>query len=194
MIDLYLDSSNNDMSVGIAKEDILLDETSYEAWQRQSEVMIPELDKLLNKHNLNKDDISSVVVCIGPGSYTGVRIAITIAKTINAVLNVPIYPISSLHALKDDDKPSICLINARSKRSYIGVYQNEKCLLKDQIMSNDDVLTYIKNHPDYSICGDVTYLGINGIKSDLVKQMISIKKHAKPHPNPLALTPIYMKD
>ena len=194
MIDLYLDSSNNDMSVGIAKEGVLLDETSYEAWQRQSEVMIHELDKLLNKHNLNKDDISSVVVCIGPGSYTGVRIAITIAKTINAVLNVPIYPISSLQALKDDDKPSICLINARSKRSYIGVYQNEKCLLKDQIMSNDDVLTYIKNHPDYSICGDVTYLGINGIKSDLVKQMISIKIHAKPHPNPLALTPVYMKD
>lgn len=194
MIDIYLDSSNTDMSVGIANKDKIIDKTSYEAWQRQSEVMIPELDKLLNKHHYSKDDISSIIVCIGPGSYTGVRIAITIAKTINAVLNIPIYPISSLHALKDNDNPSICLINARSKRSYVGVYQGDKCLLKDQIMNNDDVLSYIKEHPNYSICGDVSYLGLEGMKSDIIEQMFSIKKSAKPHPNPLGLTPIYMKD
>lgn len=194
MIDIYLDSSNTDMSVGIASGDRLIGKTSYEAWQRQSEVMIPELDKLLNENNYTRKDIASVVVCIGPGSYTGVRIAITIAKTISAVLDAPIYPLSSLHALKDNENPSICLINARSKRSYIGVYQGDECLLKDQIFTNEQVLEYIKAHPTYSICGDTAYLNIEGKQNDIIDNMIDIKKHAKPHPNPLGLSPVYLKD
>lgn len=194
MITLLLDSSNRDMSVGIADDDKLIDFTSYEAWQSQSEVMVPELDKLLKKHNIQRDDIKNIVVANGPGSYTGVRIAVTIAKTISATLGCDVYPVSSLQILKDDDKPSICLINARSKRSYIGVYQNEKCLLNDQIMTNDQVIEYINSHPDYSICGDVNYLEKEGKRSNVLKQMYSLKKHLKPIQNPLALTPIYMKD
>lgn len=194
MITIYLDSSNRDMSVGIASGDKLLEVVSYEAWQSQSEVMVPELDKLLSKHNVTRNDIKDIVVANGPGSYTGVRIAVTIAKTISACLKVDIYPVSSLQILKDFDKPSICLINARSKRSYIGVYQNEKCLLKDQIMTNDEVLSYIKEHPEYSICGDTAYLNIEGVKSNVIAQMHSIKKYLKPVQNPLGLSPIYMKD
>ncbi len=194
MITIYLDSSNRDMSVGIASGDKLLEVVSYEAWQSQSEVMVPELDKLLSKHNVTRNDIKDIVVANGPGSYTGVRIAVTIAKTISACLKVDIYPISSLQVLKDFDKPSICLINARSKRSYIGVYQNEKCLLKDQIMTNDEVLSYIKEHPEHSICGDTAYLNIEGVKNDVITQMHSIKKYLKPVQNPLGLSPVYMKD
>ena len=160
MITIFLDSSNRDMSVGIADDNKLIEVVSYEAWQSQSEVMVPELDKLLTKHNVSRSDIKDIFVANGPGSYTGVRIAVTIAKTISTCLNVDIYPVSSLQILKDGDKPSICLINARSKRSYVGVYQNEKCLLEDQIMTNEEVLRYIAKHPDYSICGDTAYLSM----------------------------------
>ena len=52
--------------------------------------------------------------------------------------------------LDNNDLPSICLINARSGRSYIGVYQDDQILLEDQIMKNDEVLNYIEEHPDYS--------------------------------------------
>ena len=194
MVDIYLDSSNTSMSVGLANQDKVIAKTSYEAWQRQSEVMIPELNKLLEDNNISRNDISSVVVCVGPGSYTGVRIAISIAKTINAALGTPIYTISSLHALKDGSNPSICLINARSKRSYIGVYHNDKCLLEDQILTNDEVLQYIKDHPDYSICGEVEYLGLKGKQSDIIEEMFSVKKYQKPHQNPLGLKPVYLKD
>ena len=82
MFVILLDSSNTSLTVGLANENGVLDSTSYEAWQSQSEHMIPELDTLLNKHNVSYKDISDVVISIGPGSYTGVRIAITIAKTI----------------------------------------------------------------------------------------------------------------
>lgn len=191
---LLLDSSNTSLTVGLVKEDSLIESISYEAWQCQSEHMIPEIDKILNKHSVSKDDINGVVVSNGPGSYTGVRIAITIAKVIGVALGVDVYPVSSLQILKNGKKPSICLVNARSNRSYIGVYENEKCLLNDQIMTNDEVRQYISSHPEYCICGKCDYLGIEGYISDIAVEMTSLLQYLKPCEDSRSLKPVYLKD
>lgn len=193
MVTILLDSSNTNLSVGIAKDNNLLDYISYEAWQRQSEYMIVELNKLLEKHNIKKEDITDVIVAKGPGSYTGVRIAITIAKTIAVALDAKLYAVSSLRVQKDGTVPSICLINARSNRSYVGVYQNQEVLLNDCIMKNDEVMKYIEDHPDYSVCGDTKYLNIQGIESNTMKEMLDLKDSLESI-NPLSLKPVYMKD
>ena len=191
---LLLDSSNTSLTVGLAKIDELIDSISYEAWQSQSEHMIPEINTILEKHSVTKDDIAGVVVAIGPGSYTGVRISLTIAKVIGVALGVDVYPVSSLQILKNGKKPSICLENARSNRSYIGVYENEKCLLNDQIMTNEEVKQYITEHPDYCVCGQTNYLGIEGYQSDLSIEMLSLLKHLQPSVDSRALKPVYLKD
>ena len=194
MINLLLDSSNVYLSVGIMKDDLLLDFTSYESWQTQSENMVPEIDKLFKKHNIIRNDIDGVVVAIGPGSYTGVRIALTIAKVMALALDIPVYPVSSLHILKEDNKSSICLINARSGRSYFGVYQGSKVIVADCIKTNDEVINYINEHPDYSICGDVKYLGYKNKNTNVCQQMVSLFNDLKPCEKHLGLKPIYMKD
>ena len=193
MVTILLDSSNTNLSVGLARDNLLLECVSYEAWQQQSEYMIPELNKLLEKYSVSKEEIQEVIVAKGPGSYTGVRIAITIAKTIATVLNAKLYAVSSLRAQKDCKNPSICLINARSGRSYIGVYEDKNTILEDQIMKNDDVLKYIADHPNYSVCGDVKYLGIDCIDTNNLKEMLDLKD-ALESINPLSLKPVYMKD
>ena len=194
MFSILLDSSNTSLTVGLAKDDILLESISYEAWQTQSEHMIPELDKLLDKYEVERNQISDVVVAIGPGSYTGVRIAITIAKTIAAVLPVKVYAISSLRCQKDGKNPSICVINARSGRSYFGVYEDDKVLVEDMILTNDKVQEYINEHPDYVVCGNTTYLGVNGKQPDIARELLSLKKVVAPVADPLAVKPVYMKD
>ena len=156
--------------------------------------MIPELDNLLTKYNVDRKDIGDVVVAIGPGSYTGVRIAITIAKTIAAVIDCKIYTISSLRCQKDRKNPSICVINARSGRSYFGVFEDDKVLVDDCILTNDKVLDYISEHPSYSVCGNTAYLGVNGIQPDIARELLELKKYVKPVDNPLAIKPVYMKD
>lgn len=191
---VLLDSSNTSLSVGIAKEDVLIDSVSYEAWQEQSEHMIPELNCLLDKHGINREEISGVIVSNGPGSYTGVRIAITIAKVLATALKCALFEVSSLRVLKCGNKPSICLINARSGRSYIGVYEGEKVILADQIMSNEDVLKYIAANKTYVVCGNTAYLGVEGYQSNLCEEMISLRKVLKPAENPMAVSPIYMRD
>ena len=193
MITVLLDSSNTNLSVGIAKDNLLLEYISYEAWQRQSEYMIVELNKLLEKHNIQKEDIKEVIVAKGPGSYTGVRIAITIAKTIAVALDAKLYAVSSLRVQKDGVRPSICLINARSGRSYVGVYEDQKILLNDCIMKNDEVMNYTKDHPDYSVCGETKYLNIEGVMANNLQEMLNLKDSLESI-NPLSLKPVYMKD
>ena len=194
MFSILLDSSNTSLTVGLAKDDVLLESISYEAWQTQSEHMIPELDKLLDKYNVERNQISDVVVAIGPGSYTGVRITITIAKTIAAVLPVKVYAISSLRCQKDGKNPSICVINARSGRSYFGVYEDDKVLVEDQILTNDKVQEYIANHKDFVVCGNASYLGIEGKQPDIARELLALKKVVSPVSDPLAVKPVYMKD
>lgn len=194
MITVLLDSSNTKLCVGLAKDKTLVDFTCYEAWQQQSEYMIEELNKLLDKHGYTKDDIKDIVVTIGPGSYTGVRISITIAKVMALALNVPVYEVSSLRVLKDHDKPSVCLINARSGRSYMGVYKDEKILEEDSIKTNEEVKAYISEHPDFSVMGDVKYLGLEIKETNICEEMISLKDFLVPSKDCLAIKPIYMKD
>lgn len=194
MFTILLDSSNTSLTVGLAKDDVLLESISYEAWQTQSEHMIPELDKLLDKYEVARNQISDVVVAIGPGSYTGVRIAITIAKTIAAVLPVKVYTISSLRCQKDGKNPSICVINARSGRSYFGVYEDDKVLVEDMILTNDKVQEYISEHKDFVVCGNASYLGVEGKNPDIAKELLDLKKVVSPVSDPLAIKPVYMKD
>lgn len=194
MIDLLLDSSNVDLAVGIGKDNEVIDSTIYEAWQCQSEYMIQEIDKLFNKHNISRSDISSIIVNIGPGSYTGIRISLTIAKVMSLALNIPLYALSSLRSLQKDKEVSICLMNARSKRSYIGVYKEDECLLDDQVMTNEEVLSYIEKHKEFVICGDTSYLGIEGYKNNIIKEMLLHKNIATKYDDAIGVRPIYLKD
>ena len=195
MLSLLLDSANKELLVALYKDDKKIDEIRYEAWQRQSELMIPELDKILKRNEIDPKTIDEIVVTQGPGSYTGVRIALTIAKIYALSLNIPCYAISSLGVLKDENKTSICLINARSNRSYVGVYEaNGNVLIEDKVLPNKEVLDYIEEHKDFAICGDVTYLGLENQESDIAKNMMSLKNESNKVQNILTLKAVYLKD
>lgn len=194
MYSLLLDSSNTNLSVGLSRDGRVIDETSFEAWQRQSELMVDEIDKLMKRNKASRQDLDAVVVSKGPGSYTGVRIALTIAKTVVFALNIPLFLVSSLEAMRDGDKPTICLVNARSKRSYIGVYQGDKTILEDTIMDNPQVLSYVAAHSDYSLSGDLEYLGLIGQKIDVLQNLARDNVAKNLEKEPLGARPVYLKD
>ena len=194
MISLILDSSYKDLVVGLGKDNELIDEISYDTWQRQSELMIPEIDNILKRNNIKPTEVNEIIVTVGPGSYTGVRIALTVAKVYCATLKIPCYALSSLKVLCKLDVPSICLVNARSNRSYIGVYKNNECLLKDQILTNEEVIKFINEHQDYVVSGDTSYLKIDGYRADLSKNMLALKNEEDKVKDILALKAVYLKD
>ena len=210
MLSLLLDSSNVNLCVGISKDNELVYKTSYPCFQRQSEEMIPEIKKALDTLNLELLDFDEVVygkgtgsytgrritmtIGKGPGSYTGLRISMTIAKIICQLSNAKLKLVSSLRIMGNSNKKFIALMNARSNRSYIGVYNFDKVELEDQIMTNDQVREYINKHPDYELIGDLGYLQVDAIPADEVNGLLSFKDLVEEENDVLKVKPIYLKE
>ena len=192
MYQLLLDSSNIYLSVGLVKDGKVIDKICYEAWQRQSEMMVVEVDNILKRNNIDKSDLDGVVVGIGPGSYTGVRIGVTIAKTIAYSLKIKLYAKSSLSLLKHQEIPTICLFNARGGRSYFAVYDGEKIIIKDSVLENEKVLDFIKEHPGYKVHGDTYQIGLESGKYDIIENLANFKESEVV--DPFKLNPVYLKD
>ena len=195
MYSLLLDSSNTKLAVGIAKDDILLDKIYYDAWQRQSEFMIQEINNILSRNKILPNQINEIIVTDGPGSYTGVRISLTIAKVVGVLNeNVKIYLLSSLEILKDKNNLSICLMNARSNRSYVGIYKDNEVILNDCVLENKNIEKLIEKYKNISICGETEYLGLKSCKYDIFNNMLDIKKHKDPVKDVLKIKAVYLKD
>ena len=138
----------------------------------------------------------AVFTGVGPGSYTGVRIALTFAKVLASTTNVKIKTVSSIALLGDTSISFVGLINARSKRSYIGIYDKGNVVLKDTIKTNEEVLSLIEKYKElgYEIKGDLSYLNIDTTPSNIVKGLLSFSKISEEVKDVLSLKPIYLKE
>ena len=191
---LAVDTSDKYLFVCLYRDAEVLASTCYEAWQRQSEYLVEEIAKLFQEAKIEKRELNAVISTCGPGSYTGVRIGLTVAKTIAFALKVPLYLASSLEALQKFPSTCICLANARSKRSYFGVYSNGVCLEPDCIKTNEEVRAYIAEHPDYLLSGDLGYLGLEGASYDPKDAFLHFLDDAHRCKEVHAARPIYLKD
>lgn len=195
MYSLYLDSANLELNVGLVKDNQLVDFISYLANKKQSELMVVEINNLLKRNNIDIKSLKEIVVTIGPGSYTGIRIALTIAKTLAFSLNIPLYSISTLLSQKIKGVKTISLINARSNRSYLAIYdEDDKTIINDTIWANEKVKDWIKKNPDFVLSGDTSYLELEGKKPNVLLGMLEARKNIKQSEDIFLLKPIYLKD
>lgn len=191
---LILDTSNRLLCVGLANDEKVLTKIQYEAWQRQSEYCLKEVENVLKLNNIKASDISRIIVTIGPGSYTGIRIALTIAKTLSMVNNIDICAMSSLLAIAGNKGKRIALMDARSNRAYIGVYVDGQPLVDNKVMCLDDIKQYAYTNQDFKVVGDAMLIDQENSQIDLIENMFEI---AKTHPNvenSYTLVPNYLKD
>lgn len=194
MYSLLLDSSNTNLSVGICKNNQIIYQKSFSCWQRQSELMIPEIEKGLKEVSLSLLDFEEIVCAKGPGSYTGVRIALTIAKIISQMSGAKLILVSSLMAMGNANKKYIALMNARSARSYIGIYDQGKVILEDTIKTNEEVKELIKEFSSFEVIGEGSYLGIEATLPNEVEGLLSWKELINPEEDVLKVKPVYLKD
>ena len=96
MITIVMDTSNQYLACGIYQDGQLIDSYQKIGTKRQSEDAIPVLYDLTNKHDIDLLKVDEMIITKGPGSYTGVRVAMTMAKTLAAICPVKIKTVSSL--------------------------------------------------------------------------------------------------
>lgn len=152
---LYVDTSSSYLYAGIVEDDKLLCEVKKEFGTSLSEEALPEIVSLFTKTNLNAKDIDKIIVVNGPGSFTGIRIGITIAKVYAWSLNIPITTISSLEAMmlsSKENKVKVPMIDARRRYVFGAIYdENNNVVLKPQHIKMDDINVELEKLSDYTI-------------------------------------------
>ncbi|PNQ84553.1 tRNA (adenosine(37)-N6)-threonylcarbamoyltransferase complex dimerization subunit type 1 TsaB [Paenibacillus polymyxa] len=96
---LTLDTATTVMAAALMNGKELLGESNVYGERNHSVHVITELERLLSEAGLTRDDVDGLAVGVGPGSYTGIRIAVTAAKTLAWAWRVPVTSISTLQAL-----------------------------------------------------------------------------------------------
>jgi tRNA threonylcarbamoyladenosine biosynthesis protein TsaB len=111
------------------------------------------IDEQFKMANLSMEMIDKIFVVTGPGSFTGIRIGLTIAKVIAWSLNKPIIPLSSLELLAttcNDAEYVVPYIDAHHECVYAGIYdQNLNNVLNDNYMTVDDLLKNLSSNKKY---------------------------------------------
>ncbi|MBI9008389.1 MAG: tRNA (adenosine(37)-N6)-threonylcarbamoyltransferase complex dimerization subunit type 1 TsaB [Tenericutes bacterium] len=103
-----------------------------EGINNHSVTIIPELENILNKENLSLRDLDEIIIGIGPGSYTGVRIGVTVAKMIGYLNHIKVSQISSLAliASASDKEYIIPYIDARRGNAFMALIKQKNGVLE----------------------------------------------------------------
>ena len=191
---LLIDTCTSNVTISIVVENKILYAFNDKIICDMSSQILPIIDKGLKENNLTINDIEKILVINGPGSFTGIRIGVTIAKIIAWSLNIPVVPISSLEFLattETNKKYIVPMIDARRGNVFAGIYdKNLKCIKNDQLIGLNTLLESIDDN--YEL---VSYDVINccNPKVDILKLIMKHKndKGVNPHmlyPNYLKLT------
>lgn len=193
MIRLLMDTSNQYLMVSLYEDDICLETIQELGSKKQSENAIPYLEHLLKKYQKELLDIDEMIITRGPGSYTGVRVAMTIAKTLSVVSSVKLKVISSLAAYAGMKK-CVSVIDARSKKIFVCAYEKGKPLMNEQLISIDDFDTFMKDYSGFEVVGQTQVVGYENKNVDLAYHMYELSKNEKYIDNVDGLVPCYLKD
>lgn len=193
MISLCMDSAYKQLVLGLYKDQELLAGISLEAFKKQSETIFVELNRLLKETNLDYKDIDRVIITKGPGSYTGIRIAMTIAKVLCSQMHKELYTISTMQLYAGIEKQANVILDARSQRAYVAHLEDGQIQGNTQILTLDEVKELIETNPGI-VLGDADLIGQDVQKVDFLKNFIELEPYYEKVENIHALVPDYLKE
>jgi len=176
MISLFIDTSLVNVSISIVKDSKVLSLIQKEIPNMHSVYATKFIKEVLDESGIDANQIDNIMVVNGPGSFTGVRIGVTIAKTYGYLIKKDITPISSLKslAISSNHKGNIMsIIPANKSNYYVGVYDKDYNIIKDeQFISKEKIVELCNKYNPYIVGIDTSVIGtykINKQKLDILK-------------------------
>ena len=172
MITLFIDTCHHNLIVGVYKdtEELILMHEDND--NHLSERLLPLIEKAMNSINLDINNVDNIVVANGPGSFTGVRIGVTVAKTLAYSLGCPIHTVSDLLVMSSGNyttKYVVPLIDARRDAVYGAMYSNNEVIINDTYIPFNDLLNEIKTKISLDDVTFVSYEDFEDIKVEIPK-------------------------
>jgi len=154
---LAFDTSSKALSLAILEDKQLLAETTINIKKNHSITLMPAIDFLMASLDWTPKDLDRIVVAEGPGSYTGLRIAVATAKTLAHTLNIELVGMSSLLSLVPRQQGGflVPLMDARRNNVYAGFYENAKPVMPEAHLSFAEVLEKVTDAEQVTFVGEV---------------------------------------
>ncbi len=170
---LALDSSGLVASVAIVTEESVLAEYTLNFKKTHSQTLLPMLDEIVSRVELDLNQIDAIAISSGPGSFTGLRIGSATAKGLGLALNKPIIPVPTLEGLAYNlfgtEKVVCPMMDARRNQVYTGLYEvqgEELNVIHSQTaIALEEILSIVKD-----LNREVIFLGDG---ADVHKEVIS---------------------
>lgn len=179
MYSLFIDTHDKDVIIVLFKDGTIFVKKDIVTLNKHSEITMPTIDLVLKEANVDVNNLNSVIVCNGPGSFTGERIAVTIAKTMAYCLNIPIYVVDSLTIMAVSfGKGGIFAIKDKNG-AFLGYFDDYFAPLKDFSYLNVNELNKLEGNIITDVLIDYEKVYSFVMKSDPI--------------NPHAVKPLYVK-
>ncbi len=155
---LAVDTSSAICSVALLDNDNLIDEINLDNGRTHSENLMPIVDEIIKRNNMDVKDIEFISCVVGPGSFTGIRIGVSSIKAIAEVLNVKLAQVTSLETLAanvDGAETIVSLIDARNNQVYCGIFDKDYNLKEEALADSiDEVINHIKKYQGIVFTGN----------------------------------------
>ena len=186
---LAIDSSTSMGGVAVIKDDLLLAEYRMDMTMAHAEWLMPLVDRVLRECGLTLSDLDGLAVSIGPGSFTGVRVAVNTAKGLATGQTIKVAAVSTLEALAWNLPVGgyvVCpTIDARKQEVYAGLFSHRldggmDRLMEDRVMSPKMLADFLVQ----TVKEPVVFLGDGALK---YKNELSgfLGRYPVSSPNPL---------
>lgn len=185
MISLFIDTSLSDVSIALIKDGKLLSKINNNIPGQHSIYVTKYVEAVLKECNLSPKDVDEIIVVNGPGSFTGIRIGVTIAKIFAYLENIRIVSITSLQArvIGVKSKYILSTIDAKHNNYYIGLYDENYNKIVEKFTNIEEIEELTINYsPEV----------VDTSKEYDIESIIEYTKKL-PSENPHSVNPIYLK-
>lgn len=168
---LAIDTSSKICSTALLEDEKVIDINNLDDGKTHSENLMPLIDEILKRNNLKVNDINLIACCVGPGSFTGIRIGISSIKAIAEVLNIKVSGVTSLETLAKNVENAdtiVSLIDARNNQVYCGIFDNNYNK-KQEYLADDinKIIEILKQYNNIVFVGDGAILHKELLKENL---------------------------
>lgn len=200
MISLFLDTCTSNLIISLYENENLIYEKQEITSNDLSVKLLPYIKECFDNSNKKINDVDTFYVCNGPGSFTGVRMGVTVAKVAAYSLNKKIIPISELDVIastNSEKKYIVPLIDARRGYVYSSIYDSDlNIVLENKYILLEELIDYINKNYDINDFEFISYDDISKLK--IRKPEPNIFKVINKHKNDMELNchnvnPNYLK-
>lgn len=151
---LAIDTSSKICSVSILEDNKVIIEKNSDDEKTHSQKLMPLVKNIFDESKFSLDDINLIACCIGPGSFTGIRIGVSTAKAFADAKNIPVVGVTSLESLAYNvTTPGyiVSLIDAKNSNVYYSLYElsktNTYSLIGNFVADNiNNIISLLKNN------------------------------------------------